>query len=342
MAGRTTTAANRQGVQGDMRGAPLMIRLIGAEISRLLSRRFTIVAAIVVLVGLCAYQIAVNAQITPPSGDELAAAQRTYEEERHHWEANRVEIEQSCREAGLPLDQCNPEPELANYLGTVAFDDVARGSLQLAVYLVALTMLMIAGSFIGAEYSTGAIANWLTFIPRRGSVFASKLITVVGFSVLASAAAAALVLGAAVALARIHDVGVTRLTAQLAMGGRGILATVALAVLGFCIGLVARHTAAAIGVLLGYLFVWFVRAAILSEVSWAQQITPWTPEANLAAIVDKNFTYVIPRQTLTPGGISMEYVERTVSLAHGLIYWAILVVVITVIAALTFRRRDVS
>ena len=319
-----------------------MIRLIAAEISRLRSRRFAIVAAIVVLLGLGSFQIAVNAQIRPPTGEQLAAAQRTYEEERRLWEANRVEIEQSCREAGIPLEECNPPPELANYLSNVPFDDVARSTLQLAIYLVGLTMLMVAGSFIGAEYSTGAIANWLTFIPRRGRVFASKLITVVGFSVLASAAGAALVLGAVVALARFHDVPVTRLADQLAMGGRGILAAVALAVLGFCIGLLARHTAAAIGVLLGYLFVWFVRAAILSEVSWAQEITPWTPEANLAAIVDKNFTYVIPRQILTPQGISVDYVQETVSLTHGLVYWALVVAVITAVAALTFRRRDVS
>jgi ABC-2 type transport system permease protein len=342
MAVRETTTATIGEVSDGSRRTPLMFRLIGAEISRLLSRRFTLIAAIVVLLGLCAYQIAVNALITPPTGEELAAAQRTYEEERRFWEANRAEIEQSCREAGIPLEECNPPPQLADYLGTVAFDDVARGSLQLAVYLVALTMFMIAGSFIGAEYSTGAIANWLAFIPRRGQVFASKLITVVGFGALAGAAGAALVLGAAVALARIHDVPVTRLTAHVAMGGRGILAAVALAVLGFCIGLLARHTAAAIGVLLGYLFVWFVRAAILSEVSWAQEITRWTPEANLAAIVDKNFTYAIPRQILTPQGISVDYVEQTVSLTHGLVYWGVVVAVITVVAALTFRRRDVS
>ena len=79
----------------------------------------------------------------------------------------------------------------------------------MTIYLVALTALMVAGSFIGAEYSTGSIANWLSFIPRRGRVFASKLVTIVAFSALASAAAAALDARiAALVLARLYDIPV--------------------------------------------------------------------------------------------------------------------------------------
>lgn len=319
-----------------------MSSLVVAEVSRLLSRRFTIIAAVVVLLGLAAYQIAVNVQISPPTGQERAAAQQQYEEQLRFYESNRAEIEQSCEEAGVPLEQCAPAPQLANYLGTVPFDEVLRGSLQLSVYLVALAAFLVAGSFIGAEYTTGSIANWLTFLPRRGRVFAAKLATVVAFSVLASALASAFVIAAAVVLARLYAVPATGLSAALALGARGLLAAVALATLGFCIGLVSRHTAAAIGVLVGYLFVWFVRSAILAEAAWAQQVTRWTPEANLAAIVDKGYTYVVPRQTLTPEGISVDFVERTVSLTHGLVSWGILLSVVVVGTALIFRRRDVN
>ena len=56
---------------------------------------------------------------------------------------------------------------------------------------------MIAASFIGAEYSSGSIANWLTFVPRRGRVFWSKLLTMIGFAAVLGAFAAALVLFAA-------------------------------------------------------------------------------------------------------------------------------------------------
>ena len=126
------------------------------------------------------------------------------------------------------------------------------------------------------------------------------------------------------------------------MLGRGVLVAIALAVVGFCLGLVGRHTAAAIGVLLGYLFVWFVRNAILSEAEWAQRLTPWTPEGNLAAIVNRGYQYYLPIRTVGPEGVGVDYVERTVSLTHGLIFWAAVLAVIIVGSALIFRRRDVT
>ena len=134
-------------------------------------------------------------------------------------------------------------------------------------------------------------------------MFASKLVTVVAFSALASAAAAGLMLGGALFLAGLYDIPVIKLADQWPCCGRGVLVAVALAVVGFCIGLVGRHTAAAIGVLLGYLFVWFVRNAILSEAEWAQRLTPWTPEGNLAAIVNGGYQYFVPIRTVGPEGV---------------------------------------
>jgi ABC-2 type transport system permease protein len=314
-----------------------MTRLLGAEAIRLLSRRFTLITAVVVLLGLCAFQLAVNAQLRPPTAAEQASAQQQYQEARQFWESN----ERNCAEAGNPPGCSYPEPQVSDYSLVQPFDLVVSQSMQVSIYLVALAALMVAGSFIGAEYSTGSIANWLTFIPRRGQVFASKLLTVVGFSALASAAGAGLMLGAALLLARLHDVKVIKLVASIAMLGRGVLVGVALAVVGFCLGLVGRHTAAAIGVLLGYLFVWFVRNAILSEAAWAQRLNPWSPEGNLAAIVNRGQKYYLPVRSVGPDGVSVDYVERTISLTHGLVFWAVLLVVMVVGSALIFRRRDV-
>ena len=315
-----------------------MIRLISAEVIRLLSRRFTLIAVIVMLLALCAFQLVVNEELQPPSAAEQAAAQRAYEQEHQSWETN----ERSCAEAGSPPDCRYDEPRLSDYTFVLPFDEVVSESLQVAIYLVALVALMVAGSFIGAEYSTGSLANWLSFIPRRGHVFASKLVTIVVFSALASAAGAGLVLGGAVFLAGLYDIPVTKLAAQTSMLGRGVLVAIALAVVGFCVGLVGRHTAAAIGVLLGYLFVWFVRNAILAEAEWAQRLTPWTPEGNLAAIVNRGYQYYVPVRYVAPEGVSIDYVERTVSLTHGLVFWAAVTAVIIVGSALIFRRRDVS
>ena len=112
---------------------------------------------------------------------------------------------------------------------------------------------------------------------------------------------------------------------------------IALAAVGFCAGLLARHTAAAIGVLLAYLFLWFVRNGPLSQLAWAQRLTPWTPEGNLSAVVGNGSTYevLVDKQ-------AFEFAERHISLAHGIGYWVALVGVLAVVPGLVFRRRDVT
>jgi len=316
----------------------MMGRLIGAEVIRLLSRRFTLIASVIVLLALCGFQFIINSELRPPTAAEQAEAQRFFEEQHRYWEEN----ERSCTASAAPPDCRYPEPQFSDFNYVPPFDEVTSMALQVAIYLVALAALMVAGSFIGAEFSTGSIANWLTFIPRRGQVFTAKLVTVMVFSALASAAATGLMLGAAVLLARLYDIPVVKLAAMTSMLGRGVLAGVALAVVGFCIGLVGRHTAAAIGVLLGYLFVWFVRNGPLGQAGWAQRLTPWTPEANLAAIVDRGYHYSVPIRSVGPDGLSVDFAERTVGLTHGLIFWGVLLLVIVVGSALIFRRRDVN
>jgi ABC-2 type transport system permease protein len=293
---------------------------------------------VLVLLAVCAFQLAVNSSLQPPTAAEQASSQAQYEEARRYWEEN----ERTCETAGNPPGCRYPEPQLSEFSFSRPFEDVAAESMELAIYLVGLAALMIAGSFIGAEYSSGSIGNWLSFLPRRGRVLASKLLTVTTFSALASAVATGLALLAALVLARRYDLAVGPLGDELGMLGRGVLVAVALAVVGFCLGTIGRHTAAAIGGLLGYLFVWFVRNAILSESAWAQRLTPWTPEGNLAAVVNGNHQYSVPVRTVGPEGLSIDYVERTVSLTHGLVYWAVLLTVILLVTAVIFRRRDVS
>ena len=106
---------------------------------------------------------------------------------------------------------------------------------------------------------------------------------------------------------------------------------------GFCAGLLARHTAAAIGVLLGYLVLWFIRNGPLSQLAWAQRLAPWTPEGNLSAVVGDGSTYevLVDEQTY-------EFAERQISLAHGIGYWVAVVGVLVVVTGLVFRRRDVT
>jgi ABC-2 type transport system permease protein len=126
------------------------------------------------------------------------------------------------------------------------------------------------------------------------------------------------------------------------MGGRTTVPVVLLAIIGFCIGLLTRHTAGAIGFLLAFVVVWFVRTGPLSSLAWAQRVTPWTPEGNMAAVVDRGHRYYVPVEKVTPDGINIEFVQHAVSFTHGVVYWSILLALVVIASLLIFRRRDVS
>jgi ABC-2 type transport system permease protein len=320
-----------------------MIRLLGAEAIRLLSRRFTGLTLLVLLLGLSGYQLVVNQSLSPLTGEQLAAAEQAFQQSHEDWVDNHEKYEQQCRDTGGTAADCTvPEPTLNDFsVEPTPFKQAASTALVLSTVFVSLAAFMIAASFIGAEYNSGSISNWLTFVPRRTPVFWSKLLTMIGFGTLLGAFTAVLVVAAAVVLARFHNSAIESLPGLAETGARGVLVVVALAVLGFCLGLVTRHTAGAIGVLLAFLVVSFVRIGPLSSLAWAQRVTPWTPEANLAAIVDRDYKYYVPVEKMAPDGVSIEFAEHSLSLGHGITYWAVLLLVVVAGSLLIFRRRDV-
>jgi ABC-2 type transport system permease protein len=320
-----------------------MIRLLWAGATRLVSRRFTSLALLVLLLGLGAYQLVINDSLSPPTAEQLATAQQTYEEAHKDWIDNHEKYEQDCRDTGDAAEDCTfPEPTLADFgVDPTPFKEVARTALILSTMLVAVTAFLISACFMGAEYSSGSIANWLTFIPRRGQVFWSKLLTLVGFAAALGTFGAALTLAGALVVARLYGSRVESLRQLAELGVRSLLAVIGLTVLGFCIALVTRHTAGAIGVLLGYSVLFFLRMGILRERAWVQHLTPWTPEWNLAAVVADGYEYSVPVEKVTPGGAYIQFVQHTVSLTHGAIYWGVLLAVVIAGSQLIFRRRDV-
>jgi len=317
-----------------------MIRLLGAELNRLFSRRITVLMLVGVILAVGAFQIFVNSQIQPPSAAEIAEAQSQLDENRKIQE----QYVKECQAQSGPDEECGTVEagELSDYLYQMPFVDTVNLSLNLSIYLVALGTFMVAGSYIGAEYASGSISNWLTFIPQRGKVFFSKLVTIAVFGAAVSLVGAAIALVVPLALAAAYDVKTEQVADLVGMGARGILVAVALGVLGFCIGLVSRHTAAAVGVLLGYLFVMFVRRGLLAEIEWAQRLHPWTPEGNIGAIVEKKYTYEVMVRTMTSDDGGYDFIAKTISRAHGLTFWGVVLLVVIAGALLIFRRRDVS
>lgn len=322
-----------------------MTGLLGAELARLRSRRVLWISLIVAVVLLGAFQIAVNAQVSPPSAAALAEAQTQYQQAHQDWEQTHVQQETDCRSSGGSAEDCAyPEPDQADYgLEAATFSDVAPTSLELGVIVGWLVFFLIGATAIGAEYTTGAIGNWLTFIPRRGRVLASKLGAVVIVAVASSAVLSALGIAVPAVLVQIHGGQVTGVSRLIAEAARGLGVSAVLTCIGFSIALLTRHTIGALATALAYLVVFFVRSVLLATVSWAQRLTPWTPEANFAAVLERGHHYAVPVVTRQPDGtVGTDFLERSISLSHGLIYTVVLLVVFLAASVLVFRRRDVN
>lgn len=323
-----------------MSGRVSTIGLLRAESRRILSRRLTVGAALAVLVMIGLFQLSVNSSLTPPGSAEMARAQTDYESTHRDWEQSHVAQEAECQQqTPVEPDCAQPEPTLDDFSYRPLFTEVAQGSVQVSVYVVALAAFIVAASFIGAEFSSGSIANWLTFVPRRGPVFGTKLLVAIGFGALFSLLASALSLGSTYAIAHLHGATTSGAGGLIRYGVRGVLVAAAVSVVGFCVGLIGRHTVVALGAMLAYVFVIFVRSAVLADVAWAQELTPWTPEGNVGAIVERGSSFSVPN--ISPDG-SVEYVVHPISYAHGLGFWAVVVAAFVAAAALVFRRRDVT
>ncbi len=320
-----------------------MTRLLLAELNRLRSRRFAVIAMIVVILLLGAFQLVSNAQLKPPSQAQLAQSEQFYNEQLKDWEDHHQEQDQQCIDQGGSAEECAwTKPNRADFVPQPSsFADTAMIAVTVTVFLIALVFFFIAASFIGAEYTSGSLANWLTFIPERWKVFTSKLVAVAVTAAVVTAVALACMLAATVALASGYDSKIDDTAKLLATSGRGVLLGVLFAILGFCLALATRHTAAAIGVVLGYVFLTFVRGA-LGMADWVQKLNPWVPENNLLAILYQGYSYTYYVEKPSEQGIDYQGIEKHISLLHGSLYWAIIAAVAVVVAALIFRRRDVT
>ncbi|MFL6027712.1 MAG: ABC transporter permease subunit [Friedmanniella sp.] len=317
-----------------------MTRLLRAELLRLRSRRMTLFAAILLLVAVALFQLAVNEAVTPPSGAEVAAAQREYEQSRQDWEANHQQYEQDCRDEGLSEQQCViPAPVESDLVPQAAsFATMADVGVYLVAVLVMLTGYLLGASLLGAEVSTGSMANWLTFVPRRGSVLAAKLLVLAAATAVAAAVLLALTLALTALLVRMHGGVVTGVPPLVAMSGRAVVLAMVAAVLGACLALLTRHTVAALGIILGYVVVSGVLSALMFTVPALSELPPWLPQSNLTAFLRHGSTYEVI-QPFAEGGATL---ERRISFAHAAVYWAVLTAVVIAATALVFRRRDVN
>lgn len=201
-------------------------------------------------------------------------------------------------------------------------DDSVLGA---SAFLFLLTAVLGGSSFIGAEYRAGTLTTLLTWEPRRLHVLAAKLlaaaiVTGVLFVVLEVALAGALAPVVIVRGTGFEDAGSDFYQSLAGFLGRGALVAAGCAVLGASIAVIGRNTAAALGVVLGYIII-------------VEQILRGLQPGWDAWFLGENLGIVL-------GGSRIDDVARSVPGA-GLVLVGYLAVVV-VASGVVFARRDVT
>jgi ABC-2 type transport system permease protein len=180
--------------------------------------------------------------------------------------------------------------------------DATQTSLAFFFYLGQLIIAVLGAMTITSEYSTGMIRTSLTAMPRRGNVFASKLLVFSGVALVVSLVTSflaffvgqAVMSGTGVSASLFHSttvpaagkvsphsvtvtssVVVTSGHVLTAIIGTGLLVTMA-AVIAFGLGAIIRHTAGAIASAVGLLFVLPIIIQLLPH-AWRFDIIRFIP-----------------------------------------------------------------
>lgn len=324
------------------------MRLLGVELDRFFSRRAVrwLILATFLLGGFGALLALGPAQ--PMSESDRAAAIESFEEYRAHWEAESPAMYEECL-AGQEADRDNDwdcefileEPRLSDWLWETSFAEAGPSIVSGLVTGLLLIVLVAAVTFVAAEFSTGAIGNWLTFEPRRTRVFLSKLgAAVVGAVPIAALGYVVAFLATWAPFALAGTVG--QMTAETwvehaATGGRTVVAGVVVAVVGVALAFLLRHLAAAIGLSVG----WLLIVENLAGLAYPR-LQRWTFGNNMRALLEDGTTYYVDVCTLDEAGRhTCEWTGFDITVWQGGFTLAAFAVVLAGVALIVFGRRDI-
>jgi len=329
-----------------------MMRLTKVELRRLFSRRLTTVALLGALIVTAVMLFFAYQEAAPLSGAELTSQQAQFDQAQKDWAANGEQMVQDCLTAQAEQQKTDPkavfpcdqmEPNLATWGKPQAkFAEMMPRTLLAESLLLTFVGFVVGVSLVAAEFSSGSMANWLTFEPRRMRVYASKL-AAAGLGLVRASVVLLGLLTAGVWLIVRHFSPTVVTTAKVwgdlgEMGARALALALAAAVTGAALGVLLRRTVAVLGVAIGYL--------VLVEGVFGQALQgarPWLLQLNVTGWLRHGASYFVESCTTdAQGNYNCQGIEKVLSFGHSTAYLGVLVVLAVGLAALVFRRRDVS
>jgi ABC-type transport system involved in multi-copper enzyme maturation permease subunit len=312
------------------------MNLIKAEIIRYFSRRFLIVM-LISLMGAFGFTVfTVMASSEKPSEQRWADAQQQAAQDRIYFEGEYNLCLKSFPDGKRCQDLHPSRVQPEDYLyDSFSFRRSIGGLVYFLAAFLSLFAFLVTASFIGSELHSGGITNLLLWRPERRAVLGTKL----GVALAATAAIAVpfsvLYVGTFYGIARWTGwVGYLPETfwgdlTQTCLRGVGLALLSSL--IAFAVATIGRHTAAALGALMGYVVVWEGGARlILSLVDRTTSDDSWFLSTHVAAWMADGYWYYLN------------------SLRHHLAWWESgmvlggIGVALTVFAFSLFQRRDLA
>jgi len=192
---------------------------------------------------------------------------------------------------------------------------------------------LVAASFIGAELHSGGVVNLLLWRPNRTAVLGAKLGVALAFVLVASLAFSAIYVGTFYGLAAsvgwVGNVDAPTFWSDLVLLClRGIGLALIVSAVGFAIATIGRHTAAALGVLIGYIIVWELGARLIVET------------LNIDNNTSRDQWFLVSHVIAWISGPGNRYSLTT--FANSAMTFAVILAGLTALAFTTFRRRDIT
>lgn len=316
-----------------------MTNLLKAELNRWFSRRL-FWAMLLAAVGVSVLvMLGMSQAYRPQTPAEMAQAERDYAEAQQQAEQDRKD----CIDSGQSAQDCDTwTPQRSDFVyDPPTYANLVDNGAQTAAVIAQLAALVVAASFMGAEFKSGSLATWLTYVPRRGPVFASKaLVAVIGSAVLGAIVQAIMQIGmAAYAWNWLGASGLQGATAEWGIVGRGLIVAAGAGLLGYCLAALFGSTIAPLGALLGIVVAQWMAGIVTLLVGAMPWLIQLMPDNNLSAFVNGHFetTYDVLAQS---GAADVERVVQ-IGLGQATLYLACLLAVAVGSALWTFVRREV-
>ncbi len=308
--------------------------LVKAELLRLVSRRLLVVL-LVGMAALAAFVAAVSADgVRPLNAQDYRSAQHSLESEKEYWE------EECATGSAASADICadwGAPTKLEDFLRTPnGFGTYTEDAVTIGLPIMLLAAAILAASLVGGEFSSGNIGTQLLFTPRRVPLFVSK----VAAATLGGLLVVITYLGTTLALSAIMFLSLRGADAMAADVGLAVVVGRAM-VLAFLIAVMAGALAMAAGSTLitaGIFAVVLLGSSMLSDaISGYSLSQPFLP-SNI-------FWAMLQGEHHVFGNMVSVYddwgVAQVIHYDWALTYSVIGTVLILVVSAWWFRRRDI-